>query len=262
MSLRADLKGNMLFELLIVICAGLVFGSFVTCASYRLPLEIDVIKKPSYCPNCQIKLGFKDLFPVLSWAFSGGKCRHCSAKISVRYPLIEIITAGLFAFLYFRYGLIIQGFILAGMVVMLMVMIVADLEHFIIPDCVHLALLPLALFYRYIGGTFSPDILWGFLLMLGLGLFLHYGYSHLRGRSMLGYGDVKFFAIVGVWLDLSAIPMFLMLAGVLGVVLGLIWRMMGKGPVFPFGPALAISLFICLTYPEVVNLMYLINYYR
>lgn len=252
----------MLFELLIIICAGLVFGSFVTCASYRLPLEIDVIKKPSYCPNCQTKLVFKDLFPVFSWLFSGGKCRHCTTKISARYPLIELATAGLFVLLYLYYGLAIQGFILAAASVMLMVMIVADLEHFIIPDCVHIVMLPLALFYRYVNGTFSPDILWGFLLMLGLGLFLHYGYSALRSRSMLGFGDVKFFAIVGVWLDLSAIPAFLLMAGILGIMLGLIWRMLGKGAVFPFGPALATSLFICLTYPEVANIMYLINNHR
>lgn len=252
----------MLFELLIVICAGLVFGSFVTCASYRLPLEIDVVKKPSYCPNCQTKLGFKDLFPVFSWLFSGGKCRHCKAKISARYPLIELATASVFIFLYLHYGITIQSVILAAAAVMLMVMIVADLEHFIIPDCVHLTLLPLALTYRYVGGTLNPDILWGFLLMVGLGLLLHYGYSALRGRSMLGYGDVKFFAIVGIWLDLSAIPAFLLMAGVFGVVLGLIWRVMGKGPVFPFGPALAISLVICLIHPEITNAMYFINYYQ
>lgn len=252
----------MLFELLVVICAGLVFGSFVTCASYRLPLEIDVVKKPSYCPNCQTKLCFKDLFPVFSWVFSGGKCRHCASKISARYPLIELATASIFTFLYLHYGITIQSVILAVAAVMLMVMIVADLEHFIIPDCVHLTLLPLALLYRYVSGTLNPDILWGFLLMVGLGLLLHYGYSALRGRSMLGYGDVKFFAIVGVWLDLSAIPAFLLLAGSLGVVLGLIWRALGKGAVFPFGPALAISLFICLTYPEITSIMYFINHYQ
>ncbi len=249
----------MLFELLIVVCAGLVFGSFITCASYRLPLELDVVRKPSYCPKCNTILGFRDLFPIFSWLFSGGKCRHCSAKISARYPLIELITGALFAFLYLRYGLTLQGFILAGTVIMLMIMIVADLEHFIIPDCVHVILLPLAIAYSYAGGTFSPDILWGFILMTGLALLLHYGYSALRGRAMLGFGDVKFFAIVGVWLDLSAIPVFLFISGILGVLLGLIWRILGKGQVFPFGPALAIALFICIVFPNISNIMLLIK---
>lgn len=246
-------------EFFIVICAGLVFGSFITCASYRLPLEIDVIKKPSYCPNCQIKLGFKDLFPIFSWIFAGGKCRHCDSRISARYPLIELITAAIFSFLYLRYNLTPQSFILAGMVVMLMIMIVADLEHFIIPDSVHVILLPLGLAYHYINRTLSPEIFWSFGLMVVLALLLHYGYSALRGRTMLGFGDVKFFAVVGVWLSFSAIPVFLFLSGLLGVILGLVWKKIGKGEVFPFGPALAISLFFCVLYPQITNILFLIK---
>ncbi len=244
-----------MIELLIVFVFGLVFGSFITCASYRLPIDIDVIKKPSYCPSCQAKLGVRDLFPVFSWIFSGGKCRHCTAKISVRYPMIELATGVLFSFLYLRYGLSPQTFILAGMVVMLMIMIVADLEHFIIPDSVHVILLPLALLYHYVQGTLSPEILLGFGVMTALALLLHYGYSYLRGRTMLGFGDVKFFAVAGIWLSFSVIPVFLFLAGALGIVLGLIWRALGKGQVFPFGPALAIALFICIAYPQISNIM-------
>ncbi len=252
-----DDKGRriLLLELIIVICAGLVFGSFITCASYRLPLELDVVKKPSYCPNCNTKLTVKDLFPVFSWLFSGGKCRHCAAKISFRYPLIELMNTALFLFLYIHYGITPQFFILAAMAVMLMIMIVADLEHFIIPDCVHVILLPLAIAFHYVNGTLSEDILWGFFTMLGIALLLYYGYSKLRGRAMLGFGDVKFFAVVGVWLDLSVLPAFLLLSGILGVLLGLVWRGLGKGPVFPFGPALAVSLFFCVTYPQLANIM-------
>lgn len=241
----------------IIFCIGLIFGSFVTCASYRLPLGIDIIRKPSYCPKCEAKLGFKDLWPVLSWLLSLGRCRHCRTAISPRYPLIELITGALFVFIYTRYGLTFQGLILMATIIILMIMIIADLEHFIIPDFVHIALLPLAFAYRYINGTLSADILWGFALMLALALLLHYGYSHLRGRVMLGFGDVKFFAVTGVWLDISAIPAFLLLAGVLGIVFGLIWRLLGKGQLFPFGPALAASLLSCLVYPESANLMLL-----
>ncbi len=250
-----------MIELLFILFCGLAFGSFVTCASYRLPLEQDIVSKPSYCPSCNTKLGFKDLWPVLSWAFSHGKCRHCAAKISARYPLIEITTAAAFLFIYANYGFTLQTLILCLTAVALMVMIVADLEHYIIPDIVHIVLLPLALFYRFATETFSPDILWAFFLMTGLALGLHYGYSALRKRPMLGFGDVKFFAIVGVWLDVSAIPVFLFMAGMLGVLLGIIWRLLGKGEVFPFGPALALALFICLVYPDSTNLLQIIRYF-
>jgi prepilin signal peptidase PulO-like enzyme (type II secretory pathway) len=75
---------------------GLLFGSFATMASYRIPRREDLIFKPSRCVNCQTKLGAIDLIPVFSWLLSTGKCRHCQVKISARYPLIELVTACLF----------------------------------------------------------------------------------------------------------------------------------------------------------------------
>lgn len=246
-------------ELIFIGLIGLVFGSFVTCASYRLPLELDVVRKPSYCPHCNTKLGFCDLFPLFSWLFSRGACRHCGAKVSARYPLTELATAALFVMAYGQFGVSWELVLLALAAVALMVMIVVDLEHYIIPDSVHVVLVPLGLAYRWVSGTFSPELLWGFGVMTALALALHYGYSALRGRCMLGFGDVKFFAVVGVWLDLALIPGFLLVAGVLGVVLGVVWRLLGRGEVFPFGPALALALWGALLFPECINVMYYIR---
>src|SRR5690349_6487735 len=109
-------------ELLFVLFCGLVFGSFITCASWRLPRGEDVVVKASHCPQCSAKLTFKDLWPVLSWVCSKGACRHCGAKISARYPLTELATAALFLLIYARYGLTTPGIILALMAVALMVM--------------------------------------------------------------------------------------------------------------------------------------------
>jgi leader peptidase (prepilin peptidase) / N-methyltransferase len=249
----------MLMELLIVLFFGLCFGSFVTCASYRLPLDIDVVRKPSFCPSCNTKLGFKDLWPVFSWLFSGGKCRHCKTPVSARYPLTELTTAALFWLVYSVHGIGLVGAIFALMAVMLMIMIVADLEHYIIPDTVHVVLFPLGIVYHYVSGTLSVDTSLSIAVMGGLALLLHYGYSALRGQVMLGFGDVKFFAVVGAWLPLAHIPFYLFLSGVLGVVLGLVWRALGKGPVFPFGPALAMALLLCGLFPQYANFMYYIK---
>ena len=244
-----------MIELLLVVAAGLAFGSFITCASYRLPLAIDVVRRPSFCPTCEARLGFWDLVPVFSWVFARGKCRYCACKISARYPLIEVVTAAIFVALYAGYGLTPQGFILAGMAVALLIMIVADLEHYIIPDSVHLLLAPLAIAYRLAADSLSLDIVWSFGLLSALALLLHYGYGALRGRDVLGFGDVKFFAVAGLWLDAGAIPVFLLLSGVLGVVLGLVWqKILGRGQLFPFAPALAIALFLCVIFPEYAEL--------
>lgn len=243
-----------MIELLLIILLGLAFGSFITCVSYRLPLGIDVVKKPSYCPSCNAVLGIADLFPLVSWLASGGKCRHCKTKISIRYPLIEIFTAAMFLLIHHQYGLTLQALLLAMLTVALLIMIVADLEHYIIPDQIHIFLLPLGLIYHYVIGTPPMDVTYGFLFGAGLGLLLHYGYGWLRKKDVLGFGDVKFFAVAGVWLTFMPFVPFLFFSGVFGVVFGLLWRLMGKGPVFPFGPALAASLFMCVAFPEVTNL--------
>ncbi len=241
-------------ELLFTLFSGLVFGSFVTLASYRLPLGEDIIVKPSRCPKCEKKLGFRDLWPVLSWVCSKGRCRHCRAPVSARYPLTEIATAALFLLIYARYGVTPEGIILALMGVALLIMIVVDLEHYIIPDQIHYALLPLGLAWHVAIRTPVGEIIGGFTLGLGIGLTLHHGYRWLRKKEGLGFGDVKFLAVAGLWLGIMPIVPFLFFSGLFGTVFGLLWRAMGKGPIFPFGPALAVSLFLCVAFPEFPNL--------
>lgn len=247
----------MMIELLFVLFTGLIFGSFITCASYRLPRDLDVVKKPSYCPSCNTKLTFKDLWPVASWMMNKGKCRHCDAPVSVRYPLIELITTAVFLLLYARYGLSLQGMLLALFAVALLVMIVVDFEHYIIPDQVHLFLLPLGVAYQFFTHGLMQGVVLSFAAGAALGLGLHHGYRILRKQEGLGFGDVKFFAVAGVWLGgLLLWPPFLFLSGTLGIVIGLGWRFLGRGPRFPFGPALALALFLCVVYPEIPHLFW------
>ena len=245
-----------LLYVLFVFSVGLTFGSFVTLASYRLPLGEDIAIKPSRCPKCETKLKFLDLWPVLSWACNKGKCRHCKAPVSARYPLTELVTAAMFVLLYLHYGLNLQSVLLALLWVALMIMIVVDLEHYIIPDQLHYVLLPLGLGYHAAMHTPSEDVSHGFLLASGIGLSLHYGYRYLRHKEGLGFGDVKFFAVAGVWLGLKPIVPFLFFSGIFGIVTGLLWRILKKGPVFPFGPALAVALFLCVTCPLLTNLFW------
>ena len=97
------------------------------------------------------------------------------------------------------------------------------------------------------------EVTYGFLAGMGLGLALHYGYARLRKKEVLGYGDVKFLAVAGAWLTLMPFVPFLLLSGLLGIALGVCWRAFGKGEYFPFGPALALSLFLCVVFPFIVG---------
>jgi leader peptidase (prepilin peptidase)/N-methyltransferase len=240
-------------ELLFILLFGLCMGSFITCASYRMPLEIDVVKKPSYCPKCNTRLGFKDLWPVLSWLLAGGKCRHCAAKIPLRYPAIELLTAAVFLLIHAAHGFTLPALLLMLMASCLLILIVADLEHYIIPDEIHLALLPLGLGYHAMIGTEAAQVAGGFVLGLGLALLLHHGYRWLRGREGLGYGDVKFFAVAGLWLTPLPMVPFLLFSGLFGIAFGILWRLAGKGAIFPFGPSLAAALFVLVCWPQVAS---------
>lgn len=230
--------------------AGLAFGSFITLVSYRLPRREDIFRRRSRCPACDTPLGMKDLVPVLSWLTQGGKCRYCESVISPRYPLIELLTGILFAWLYARYGLGAEGLLLALLGVCLLIMITTDMEYGILPDAVQIALVPLAIFYRAATNADWPDMLLGGALCLGIGLLLHYGYFFLRKCHGLGLGDVKLLAVAGLWLGVLPIVPFLFFAGVLGLLSATLWRIFIGGREFPFGPALAVSLYLCLLFPE------------
>jgi prepilin signal peptidase PulO-like enzyme (type II secretory pathway) len=239
-----------------ILITGLVFGSFASCVSWRLPRKEDIVIKPSHCPKCLAKLGFKDLWPVLSWLSSQGKCRHCDAAISSRYPLIEMATAALFFLIYSYYGLTWLSALLALLAVVLLILIVIDLEHYLIPNEIQLAVLALGVAWRFLLHSPVSIPLIGFAVGAAIGLTLHYGYRLIRKKDGLGLGDVKFLAVAGVWLGAMPMVPFLFYASVLGIVFGLLWRALGKGPVFPFGPALATSLFLCIVFPENINLFW------
>ena len=241
-------------DYVLVILVGLCFGSFVTMASYRLPLEKSIVTPGSFCTLCKHGLRALDLVPVFSWLFSGGKCRKCQAKVSVRYPLIELICASLFLLAYELYGLTAQATIIALFGATLLTMIISDLETQLIPDEIHLFLIPLGVGYHWLVGTLMADIVGCVALAGGVGLLLHYGYYWLRGIHGLGFGDVKFLFVVGVWLaSLTLLSAFIFYSGLLGILTGILWKFISKDPRFPFGPALAISLFLLVVWPDLTQ---------
>jgi leader peptidase (prepilin peptidase)/N-methyltransferase len=146
-----------------------------------------------------------------------------------------------------------QGVILAMMWVALMVMMVVDLEHYIIPDPIHIILIALGIGYHLLMDTPLLEVISGFALGGGIGLTLHHGYRWVRKREGLGFGDVKFLAVAGLWLGMKPIVPFLFFSGVFGIVTGLIWRALGRGRIFPFGPSLALALFFSVVFPEIAN---------
>lgn len=245
-----------MLETLIVAFAGLCFGSFVSLVSYRLPRGEDIVIKPSRCTQCQKKLGFWDLFPVFTWLCARGKCRGCGAEVSVRYPLTELAQAALFLWVYNRFGLMPEAFILMAASVAIMIMVVVDFEHYILPDSMQITLAALAIVFAYLTGKLWSEVATGAIFGLGLGLALSYGYRFLMKKDGLGFGDVKLLAVAGLWLSPYEFAAFLFYGGVLGVATGLIWRALGKGKIFPFGPALLLAMFMLVVEPAAYDVFW------
>lgn len=242
-------------EIFTVICLGLVLGSFATALIYRVPKKLPWGAERSACPECKTNLGALDLIPVLSWCLSGGKCRHCSNKISSRYPLTEIVSGILCLLIYLVYGLNISSLFLIACVPFLIALCVIDLKHMILPNQLVFILMAVGgarlgyLFYSgdnfqtaelltvYIAGAFA----YGFISW-----FLGFVLTKVLKRNSLGFGDVKFFMVAGLWLGLNALPYFMILSGTLAIAFALGWRMAFKQDVFPFGPALILSFYSLL----------------
>jgi prepilin signal peptidase PulO-like enzyme (type II secretory pathway) len=237
---------------------GLVAGSFATAASHRLTTDQPLAVDRSRCPKCGHVLGPLDLVPVLSWAASAGKCRYCRAPISSRYPLIEVTTVALFVGSWWLGGPDpFRAALLALTALGLMIITVADLEARIIPDKVLLAMIPLALAWRW---HLDPDWI-DAVAGAAIGGAIMYGvraiFKSLRGVDAMGLGDVKFIILAGVYVGLLGLAPLLIVAGLAGIVFGLIWRGMGFGAAFPFGPALCWAMAAVIAAPEWFSRLFL-----
>jgi leader peptidase (prepilin peptidase)/N-methyltransferase len=245
----------MIFTIFMAFVTGAALGSFVSMASYRLPHGSDIVFKPSYCPNCNTALKCVDLFPLLSWLIQKGRCRYCRNPISIRYPVIEATLGSIFALLVYNYGLTSDAFFFCLLATELAILIVTDLEHYIIPDSMQIALFITGLAYRIYNADDMLEVFVSAAVGLAIGLTLHYGYLWFRKKDALGWGDVKFFIVVGIWLPLSAFVPFFFFAGVIGTITGLLWQYKGRGAIFPFGPAIALSLFINVLFPDLLSML-------
>ena len=234
-------------EIFFVIILGLSFGSFATMASYRLVKGGSLLTR-SQCTKCHKKLTFLNLIPVFSYLFQKGQCSNCHDKISIRYPLIEIFTALSFVAIYFANNQLVDLnlLILSLMALCIVILIVTDLEHYIIPDEIQLAMLFLAVLYNLNNNHDLLTLTFAGLTYSGFGLFLYYCFLKITKKEAIGMGDIKFLAICGLLLGFEKSSQFMFLSGFFGVILALIWRKITGSKLFPFGPSLALALMILL----------------
>lgn len=235
---------------------GLCFGSFLNVVIYRLPNNMNIAYPPSHCTSCNNKLKWYDNIPVLSYIVLGGKCRYCKEKISIRYMLVEILTAVLVLVCYFKFKLSIM-FALASIAIMIYICIAfIDAKHYIIPDSLNIILGIIgivSLFFVNEQGNISINWI-DRLIGLGVGFLLLIIFVLLEKvlkKEVIGGGDLKLIISTGLFLGWQ-----LML---LGIFIGSIVACLVELPLsknekirenhrLPFGPYLVVGFIVSLLF--------------
>ncbi|AEG61324.1 prepilin peptidase [Desulforamulus ruminis] len=228
----------MLFLLVLVLMTGLAAGSFMNVCICRLPREQSILFPPSHCPVCRRLLGPRELVPVLSYLWLKGKCSGCGAKISPRYPLVELTTGLLYLLLFITFGWQLKTLFYALLLSSLLTASLIDLDHQIIPDSISYFLILSGLLFQifFFKDAFFSSLLGG---LLGGGLLLALA---VLSRGGMGGGDIKLAAGMGIYLGWQLLLVALLLSFVLGSLAGLAWVLGGKKSLksaVPFGPFLA-----------------------
>ncbi len=223
----------------IVFIVGLVFGSFLNVLIYRIPRGEDFTFSRSKCTSCGYVLKWYDLVPVLSYATLGGKCRKCKTSISIMYPLIEVINALAYVFIYYLFDISVSSVIYMFVFSMLLVASVIDLEWLIIPNGLVISILIVAIFYMIYDGNYVSHII-GFFLVSSL-LFL----ISVITKGGIGMGDVKLMAAGGLLVGAVNVFATLVIASVVGSIVGvslILLKKVDRKDKIPFGPFLAFGL--------------------
>jgi leader peptidase (prepilin peptidase) / N-methyltransferase len=223
---------------------GAVIGSFLNVCIYRLPQRQSVVWPASACPWCRRQLSWYENIPVLSFAVLGGRCRTCREPIGLRYPIVEAITAAMFAAAWWYYG---PGPLVASRLVFgcaLIVLFAIDLEHHLLPNVITLPGIVAGFAFSLIAEPGWLASLVGILLGGGLLYAIAEAYYRVRHEEGLGMGDVKMLAMIGAFLGWKLTVVTLMLASVSGSIIGLLLIVARRGTMkyaLPFGTFLALG---------------------
>lgn len=251
---------------------GLLVGSFLNVVIHRLPrmMELrwaaecaqlqaasDAAPDPqppafnlmvprSRCPHCGHQIRWFENMPVVSYLALRGRCGACRAPISARYPLIELATAALFAWCGWRWGLTPTGLVWSGFAAAVLALAAIDWDTTLLPDDITLPLVWAGLIAAGLGlsGTPLTHALWGAVggyLSLWL---VYWGFKLATGKEGMGYGDFKLFAALGAWFGWPALIPMILMASVIGAVVGIalkVFSQLREGGYVPFGPFLALA---------------------
>jgi leader peptidase (prepilin peptidase)/N-methyltransferase len=224
---------------------GLVLGSFINVVIHRLPLGESIVSPRSRCPGCKNLVAAYDNVPVLSYIALRGRCRHCGAPISLRYPAIELAVGAAAVATFVRHGASLELVVELAFVVAMIALIFIDYDHQILPDSITLSGLVLGLVLAWPRDAISViDAVKGAALGGGLLFAVSEVYLRVKNVEGMGFGDVKMMAMVGAFVGWKGVLLTLFLGSFVGSVVGVIVIAMSGGDMktkLPFGTFLGMG---------------------
>ncbi len=261
---------------------GLVIGSFLNVLILRLPQKLYaehqaactgesitprwfglhyLMQPASHCPHCHYRLKPWHNIPVLSWLWLRARCAECGGRISVRYPLIELLTGLLTLLVVWRFGMTAQVLSAALLSWGLLALAVIDWDEQLLPDELTQPLLWLGLLVNLQGVFVSlADAVLGAVIGYLVLWSLFHLFLLLTGKEGMGFGDFKLYALLGAWLGWSMLLQIVLISSLAGVVFGVIRIVWGghdcRQPM-PFGPFLVFAGLLALFEGQAINHYYL-----
>ncbi len=245
---------------------GLLIGSFLNVVIFRLPKLMErqwaaecaelsgqepakaepfnLLVPRSRCQKCGHAIRWYENIPVLSYLFLRGRCSACATRISLRYPLVELVTAALFAYCGWRWEATPTGLAWCGFSAAIVALALIDWDTTLLPDSITQPLLWAGLILAALkwNNVTLPDALWGAIggyLSLWL---VYWSFKLVTGKEGMGFGDFKLFAALGAWFGWTALVPIILMASVIGAIIGIALKFssgLREGGYVPFGPFLA-----------------------
>ncbi len=264
---------------------GLLIGSFLNVVIFRYPamlkhswtvqsrawLELDeldeaplTLSKPaSHCSNCKSPIKPYQNIPIVSWLILGGKCAVCKTRISARYPLVELLTGLLSAFVVYKFGFSLQSCFGLLLTWVLVALTFIDFDHQLLPDDIVLPVLWLGLAISLVPVFSStPSALIGAIAGYLVFWIVFHVFRLLTGKEGMGYGDFKLMALLGAWLGWEYLPQIILISTLVGSIVGvsmMVFKKAASDLAIPFGPYIATAGWIAMVYGAEINQAYL-NY--
>ena len=245
-------------DILFVVILGALWGSFANVCIYRLPLNKNIVKGRSFCPNCNSKILWFDNIPIISFIFLKAKCRNCEFRIPFRYPVVELLNLFIFLLVYLFFGITLTTLLLWILFLSFIIIFFIDIEHFIIPNQITFPLMTIGflksfdpnlhfIFPNYINSLIGG--IFGYLIIFSI----IYFYKNFRKKEGMGLGDAKLFAVIGFWFGWISIPFVIFLSSIIALISitpSLLKKTKGMSSEIPFGPYIILATLVFLAFKE------------